>query len=161
MEWASNADDAVESSAAPFESCSSTSNAGQAGARAYRDVRELAPNLPVVMVTKREEDCDSRRRSGQHPRLPGKADQSAQVLSIVTHILEARSYAQQASRADSGAFRAIELERDRNLDWRGWIEPFDDLDALGRRAAAAGETGLYDCCADVSGHSREFRRLHA
>src|SRR6202171_4678127 len=57
VEWASNADDAVELlRRRPFDILLLDEQMpGQRGIRVYRDVREMAPNLPVVMVTKSEE----------------------------------------------------------------------------------------------------------
>jgi CheY-like chemotaxis protein len=148
VEWASNADDAVEMlRRRPFDiMLLDEQMPGKRGLEAYRDVRELAPNLPVVMVTKSEEDATLKEAIGANIRdYLVKPINPRQVLSIVTQILEGPRIRQQAiARRFVERFRAIELERDRNLDWRGWIERFDELMRWDVELAAAGETGLYD-----------------
>src|SRR6266851_427776 len=137
VEWASNADDAVEMlRRRPFDiMLLDEQMPGKRGLEAYRDVRELAPNLPVVIVTKSEEDATLKEAIGANIRdYLVKPINPRQVLSIVTQILEGPRIRQQA----------IALERDRNLDWRGWIERFDELTRWDVELAAAGETGLYD-----------------
>src|SRR4029079_11585911 len=119
---------------------------GKRGLETYRDVREIAPNLPVVMVTKSEEDATLKEAiAASSGDFLVKLVNPRQVLSIVTQILEGPRIRQQAiARRFVERFRAIELERDRNLDWRGWIERFDELTRWDVELAAAGETGLYD-----------------
>jgi CheY-like chemotaxis protein len=58
VEWASNADDAIELlRRRPFDILLLDEQMpGKRGLEVYRDVREIAPTLPVVMVTKSEED---------------------------------------------------------------------------------------------------------
>src|SRR6476469_5941484 len=148
VEWASNADDAVEMlRRRPFDiMLLDEQMPGKRGLEAYRDVREIAPNLPVVMVTKSEEDTTLKEAIGQNIRdYLVKPINPRQVLSIVTQILEGPRIRQQAiARRFVERFRAIELERDRNLDWRGWIDRFDELMRWDVDLAAAGEMGLYD-----------------
>lgn len=148
VEWASNADDAVEMlRRRPFDiMLLDEQMPGKRGLEAYRDVRELAPNLPVVMVTKSEEDATLKEAIGANIRdYLVKPINPRQVLSIVTQILEGPRIRQQAiARRFVERFRAIELERDRDLDWRGWIERFDELMRWDVELAAAGEMGLYD-----------------
>jgi len=148
VEWASNADDAVEMlRRRPFDiMLLDEQMPGKRGLEAYRDVRELAPNLPVVMVTKSEEDATLKEAIGANIRdYLVKPINPRQVLSIVTQILEGPRIRQQAiARRFVERFRAIELERDRDLDWRGWIERFDELMRWDVELAAAGESGLYD-----------------
>ncbi|MCR4339911.1 MAG: response regulator, partial [Gemmatimonadaceae bacterium] len=66
VEWASNADDAVELlRRRPFDILLLDEQMpGKRGLEVYREVRELAPNLPVVMVTKSEEDSTLREAIG-------------------------------------------------------------------------------------------------
>ena len=148
VEWASNADDAIEMlRRRPFDiMLLDEQMPGKRGLEAYRDVRELAPNLPVVMVTKSEEDATLKEAIGANIRdYLIKPINPRQVLSIVTQILEGPRIRQQAiARRFVERFRAIELDRDRNLDWRGWIARFDELRRWDVELAAAGETGLYD-----------------
>jgi CheY-like chemotaxis protein len=119
---------------------------GKRGLETYRDVREIAPNLPVVMVTKSEEDATLKEAIGANIRdYLVKPINPRQVLSIVTQILEGPRIRQQAiAREFVEWFRAIEMDRDRNLDYRGWIDRFDKLMRWDVDLAAAGEMGLYD-----------------
>jgi CheY-like chemotaxis protein len=148
VEWASNADDAVELLRRhSFDiMLLDEQMPGKRGLEAFRDVRELAPNLPVVMVTKSEEDSTLKEAIGVNVRdYLVKPVNPRQVLSVVTRILEGPRIRQQAlARRFVERFRAMELERDPNLDWRGWIERFDELMRWDVDLAAAGEMGLYD-----------------
>jgi CheY-like chemotaxis protein len=148
VEWASNADDAVELLRRhSFDiMLLDEQMPGKRGLEAFRDVRELAPNLPVVMVTKSEEDSTLKEAIGVNVRdYLVKPVNPRQVLSVVTRILEGPRIRQQAlARRFVERFRAMELDRDPNLDWRGWIERFDELMRWDVDLAAAGEMGLYD-----------------
>src|SRR5688572_12099464 len=66
VSWASNADDAVELlRRQPFDILLLDEQMpGKRGLEAYREVREIAPNMPVVMVTKSEEDATLREALG-------------------------------------------------------------------------------------------------
>ena len=70
VEWASNADDAVEMlRRRPFDILLLDEQMpGKRGLETYRDVREIAPNLPVVMVTKSEEDSTLKEAIGVNVR---------------------------------------------------------------------------------------------
>src|SRR5215208_7241786 len=145
---ATNAEDAVEMlRRQPFDLLLLDEQMpGKRGLEAYREVRELAPNLPVVMVTKSEEDATLREALGANIRdYLVKPINPRQVLTVITRILEGPRIRQQAiARSFVERFRAIELERDRNLDWRGWIDRFDELMRWDVDLAAAGEMGLYE-----------------
>src|SRR5438552_2823840 len=148
VEWASNADDAVELlRRRPFDILLLDEQMpGKRGLEVYRDVREIAPTLPVVMVTKSEEDSTLKEAIGANVRdYLVKPINPRQVLTVVTRILEGPRIRQQAiARSFVERFRAIELERDRNLDWRGWIDRYDELMRWDVDLAAAGEMGLYE-----------------
>ena len=68
VETATNADDAVELlRRRPFDILLLDEQMpGKRGLETYQEVRELAPNLPVVMVTKSEEDTTLRRALPRH-----------------------------------------------------------------------------------------------
>jgi CheY-like chemotaxis protein len=119
---------------------------GRRGLDAFRDVRELAPAMPVVMITKSEDDGTLREALGADVRdYLVKPVSPRQVLSVVTKVLEGPRIRQLAvARAFVDRFRALELERNPNLDWRGWIERFDELMRWDVDLAAAGEVGLYE-----------------
>lgn len=119
---------------------------GKRGLDAYREFRELAPNLPVVMVTKSEEDATLTEAIGANIRdYLVKPITPRQVLAVVRRILDGPRIRQQAlARRFVERFRAVELERTRPLDWRGWVERFAEYMAWDVALAAAGETGLYE-----------------
>jgi CheY-like chemotaxis protein len=148
VEWASNADDAVELlRRRPFDVLLLDEQMpGKRGLEAYREVREVAPTLPVVMVTKSEDDTTLKEAIGFNIRdYLVKPVNPRQVLSVITKILDGPLIRSQAiARAFVERFRALELERDRNLDWRGWIERYDELMRWDVDLAEANERGLYD-----------------
>jgi CheY-like chemotaxis protein len=119
---------------------------GKRGLEAYRDFQEIAPNVPVIMVTKSEEDATLREALGANIReYLVKPINPRQVLTVLTRILEGPRIRQQAmARKFVERFREIEAERGRDLDWRGWIERFNELMQWDVDLTAAGETGLYD-----------------
>jgi DNA-binding response OmpR family regulator len=161
VEWATNADDAVEMlRRRPYDiMLLDEQMPGKRGLEAYRDVRELAPNLPVVMVTKSEEDTTLREALGANVLdYLVKPINPRQVLTVITRILEGARIRQQAvARSFVERFRELELEREAVLDWRGWIERYDELTQWDVDLAAAGETGLYDSLRALYPHMhREF-----
>jgi CheY-like chemotaxis protein len=161
VEWATNADDAVEMLRRRVYDILLLDEQmpGKRGLEAYRDVRELAPNLPVVMVTKSEEDTTLREALGANVRdYLVKPINPRQVLTVITRILEGPRIRQQAvARGFVERFRELELERDVVLDWRGWIERYDELIRWDVDLANAGETSLYDSLRALYPHMhREF-----
>jgi len=119
---------------------------GTRGLAVYRDMRELAPTLPVVMVTKSEEDATLKEAIGANIRdYLVKPVTPRQVLTVITRILDGPLIRSQAmARAFVERFRAIETERYAGLDWRGWIERFNELTQWDVDLAAAGEFGLHE-----------------
>src|SRR5688500_12116292 len=99
VQWASNADDAVELlRRRPFDILLLDEQMpGKRGLEAYREVRELAPNLPVVMVTKSEEDSTLREALGNNIReYLVKPINPRPVLTVLTRILAVPRIRQQA-----------------------------------------------------------------
>src|SRR6267378_4159060 len=113
VEWASNADDAIELlRRRPFDILLLDEQMpGKRGLEVYRDVREIAPTLPVVMVTKSEEDSTLKEAIGVNIRdYLVKPINPRQVLTVVTRILEGPRIRQQAiARSFVERFRAIEI----------------------------------------------------
>jgi CheY-like chemotaxis protein len=148
VQWATNADDALELlRRQAFDLLLLDEQMpGKRGIETYQEVRELAPNLPVVMVTKSEEDATLREAIGHNIReYLVKPVNPRQVLTVITRILEGPRIRQQAvARRFVERFRAIELERDKGLDWRGWIGRYAELMQWDVDLAASGERGLYD-----------------
>ena len=148
VETATNADDAVELlRRRPFDLLLLDEQMpGKRGLETVQEVRELAPNLPVVMVTKSEEDATLREALGANIReYLVKPINPRQVLTVITRILEGPRIRQQAiARRFVERFRAIEVERGRVLDWRGWVDRYVELMQWDVDLTAAGETGLYE-----------------
>lgn len=148
VSMARNADDAVEMiRRRPYDLLLLDEQMpGRRGLDAFREVRELAPAMPVVMITKSEDDTTLREALGADVRdYLVKPVSPRQVLSVVTKVLEGARIRQQAvARSFVERFRALELERNPHLDWRGWIERFDELMRWDVDLAAAGERGLYE-----------------
>ena len=143
---ATNADDAIEMlRRQPYDVVLLDEQMpGKRGLDAYREVREIAPALPVVMVTKSEDDATLREALGADVSdYLVKPVNPRQVLSVVTRILDGEKIRHQTlTRTFVERFRALELERDRVLDWRGWIERYDELVRWDIDLVAVGETGL-------------------
>ncbi|MBC7896756.1 MAG: response regulator [Cytophagaceae bacterium] len=145
---ATNADDAVEMiRRKPYDLLLLDEQMpGKRGLDAFREVRELAPTMPVVMISKSEDDATLREALGADVKdYLVKPVSPRQVLAVVTKVLEGPRIRQQAvARAFVERFRAMELERTPDTDWRAWVERFDELMRWDVDLAAAGERGLYD-----------------
>jgi CheY-like chemotaxis protein len=148
VEWASNAEDAVELlRRRPFDLVLLDEQMpGTRGLEAFRDIRTLSPNMPVVMVTKSDEDATLNEAIGANVRdYLTKPINPRQVLSVVRRILDGPRIRQQAlARRFVERFRAIELDRARPLDWKGWVTRYGELMSWDVELAAAGEMGLYE-----------------
>lgn len=148
VETATNADDALELlRRRPYDLVLLDEQMpGMRGLEAYRGIRELSPSMPVVMVTKSEEDATLREAIGANIRdYLVKPVTPRQVLTVVTRILEGPLIRSQAlARSFVERFRAIESERYQGLDWRGWIDRFTELMQWDVDLASAGELGLHE-----------------
>lgn len=132
---------------------------GIRGLAAIKDIRELAPTMPVVMVTKSEEDTTLREAIGVNVRqYMVKPVTPRGVFSVISQILDGPLIRSQAlARAFVERFRAIEAERFRGLDWRGWIDRFAELMQWDVDLADAGEMGLHESLHGLySDMQREF-----
>jgi len=119
---------------------------GKRGLEAYRELRELAPTLPIVMVTKSEEDATLTEALGaQVGGYLVKPVTPRQVWALVAGLLEGPRLRQQAvARAFVERFRLLQNESWRDLDWRGWIERYREVVGWDVDLAEAGETGLHE-----------------
>src|SRR5690242_4769974 len=148
VETATNADDAVELlRRRPFDILLLDEQMpGKRGLETYQEVRELAPNLPVVMVTKSEEDATLREALGANIReYLVKPINPRQVLTVITRILEGPRIRQQAiARRFVERFRAFELERERTLGWREWVARYSEVVDWDIQLTRAGEESLYE-----------------
>jgi CheY-like chemotaxis protein len=148
VEMATNADDALDLLRhRPFDLLLLDEQMpGTRGLDAYRELREFAPSLPVVMITKSEEDATMKEAIGANVRdYLVKPVTPRQVLAVITRILEGPMIRSQAlARGFVERFRAIETERHHGLDWRGWIDRWVELAQWDVDLAAAGEMGLHE-----------------
>jgi CheY-like chemotaxis protein len=133
---------------------------GMRGISMVREARELAPTLPVVMVTKSEDDGTLREALGADvTEYLVKPVNPRQVLSVVTRILEGPRIRRQAvARTFVERFREFEATDARSLDWRGWIDRYVELTQWDVDLAAAGEMGLH---ASLRGLYPDARRVFA
>jgi CheY-like chemotaxis protein len=117
---------------------------GTRGLDAFREFREIAPNLDIVMVTKSEEDTTLMEALGADvSSYLVKPVTPRQVYAVVARLLEgARIHHQALARRFVDRFRALQAESFRDLDWRGWIDRFAELTQWALDLGAAGETGL-------------------
>ncbi|HXY32458.1 MAG TPA: response regulator [Gemmatimonadaceae bacterium] len=148
VDSASNADDAVEMlrRRAYGVVLLDEQMPGKRGLEAYREIRELDPLLPIIMVTKSEEDATLREAIGVDVRdYLVKPINPRQVLSVITRVLEGPRIRQQAiARSFVERFRAIELERGRTMEWREWIARYSELMEWDVELAEAHEHSLYE-----------------
>ncbi|MDQ6886502.1 MAG: response regulator [Gemmatimonadota bacterium] len=133
---------------------------GKRGLEAYREIRELDAHLPIVMVTKSEDDATLREAIGADVRdYLVKPINPRQVLTVVTRILEGAQIRRQAiARSFVERFRALEDERSRSLDWRGWIERYSEMVDWDIALAEAGERSLHE---SLRGMYSDLRREFA
>jgi DNA-binding response OmpR family regulator len=117
---------------------------GTPGLAVVREVRELAPTLPIVMVTKSEEDATLRDAIGQNvAEYLLKPVNPRQVLAAVTRLLDGPKIRQQAlARRFVERFRALEDERPRDFSWREWIDRYAELTQWDIELTQADEPGL-------------------
>ncbi|MDQ3697221.1 MAG: response regulator [Gemmatimonadota bacterium] len=148
VDTASNADDAVELlRRRPYSVVLLDEQMpGKRGLEAYRELREVDPDLPIVMVTKSEDDATLREAIGVNVGdYLVKPVNPRQVLSAVTKLLDGPRIRQQAiARSFVERFRAMELERERTFDWRGWISRYSELVDWDIKLTEAGEASLYE-----------------
>ena len=119
---------------------------GKRGLDAYRELRGVAPNTPVVMVTKSDEDETLTEALGAG--LGGylvKPVTPRQVYAVVARLLEGpRIRSQALARSFADRFRELQADSTRALDWRGWIARYDELTRWDVELAEANESGLHE-----------------
>ncbi|HKH90776.1 MAG TPA: response regulator [Gemmatimonadaceae bacterium] len=148
VETATNADDAAELvRRRPFDLVLLDEQMpGTRGLDSLRDLREIDPNLQVVMVTKSEEDSTLTEALGTD--IAGymvKPVSPRQVYALVARMLEGPRIRQQAiARSFVDRFRAMQNESLRDLDWRGWIDRYLELVQWDLDLTSANEMGLHE-----------------
>ena len=162
VEVATNADDAAEMvRRRPFDLVLLDEQMpGTRGLDAMRDLRELAPNLIIVLVTKSEEDTTLNEALARN--IGGylvKPVTPRQVYAMVAGLLEGpRIHKQAVARAFVSRFREMQQDSLRDLTWRGWIERYLELVQWDIDLASANEMGLHE---SLRGLFPEVRREFA
>ena len=98
---------------------------GKRGLETYQEVREIAPNLPVVMVTKSEEDATLREALGANIRdYLVKPINPRQVLTVITRHSRGAAHPPAGDRArasSSGSARSRSSAGASSTGAAGWI----------------------------------------
>lgn len=130
---------------------------GRSGMEVFDELRRIDPLVPVVMVTKSEEDQTMTEAIGRRvAEYLVKPTSPRQVLSVVTRLLEGESIQQQhVARAFSYRFRELNTEVSGERDWRQWAETYSELVDWELRLREAGEISLL---ASLETLLDEFRR---
>lgn len=117
---------------------------GRTGMEVFDEIRRLDPRVPVVMVTKSEEDRTMTEAIGRRVAdYLVKPTSPRQVLSVVTRLLEGEQIQQQLVARDFATrFRELNAERQASRGWREWCEQYSELVDWELRLREAGETGL-------------------
>lgn len=130
---------------------------GRTGMEVFDELRRIDPLVPVVMVTKSEEDQTMTEAIGRRVSdYLVKPTSPRQVLSVVTRLLEGESIQQQhVAREFSYRFRELNTQPIEERDWREWAETYSELVDWELRLRDAGEIGLV---ASLETLLDEFRR---
>src|SRR5215207_5076170 len=116
---------------------------GRSGMEVFDELRRMDPRVPVVMVTKSEEDRTMTEAIGRRVAdYLVKPTSPRQVLSVVTRLLEGQQLQQQVIARDfTTRFRELN-ENGGARGWREWSEAYSELVDWELRLRSAGETGL-------------------
>src|SRR5512134_905671 len=130
---------------------------GRRGLEIYRAIREADQSLPVVMVTKSEEQATLRDAIGvEVSDYLIKPVNPRQILSVVTRLLEGdRIRQQRLSRDFATRFRDLEARRGADLGWREWVELVSELAEWEVRLGQADEPGLQEALASLQASLRQ------
>jgi CheY-like chemotaxis protein len=117
---------------------------GRSGLQVFDELRRLDPLVPVVMVTKSEEDQTMTEAIGRRVAdYLVKPTSPRQVLSVVTRILEGDSIQQQRlTREFASRFHALSVGYGGVRGWREWADTYSELVDWELRLREAGEMGL-------------------
>lgn len=117
---------------------------GRTGMEVFDELRRIDPLVPVVMVTKSEEDRTMTEAIGRRVSdYLVKPTSPRQVLSVVTRLLEGESIQQQhVAREFSYRFRELNSQSSGDRNWREWAEMYSELVDWELRLREAGEIGL-------------------
>ena len=117
---------------------------GRTGMEVLDEIRRMDPRVPVVMITKSEEDRTMTEAIGRRVSdYLVKPTSPRQVLSVVTRLLEGGQLQQQVMARDFAArFRQLNARVGLVHGWREWCETYSELVDWELRLRDAGETGL-------------------
>ena len=130
---------------------------GRRGLALVEEIRAIDPAVPVVMVTKSEEQDTMREAIGiELEDYLVKPVNPRQVLSVVTRLLEGhRIREQRVARDFVTRFRELEQRRADRLGWREWIDLTAELAEWEVRLAGGDQSGLREALVALQ------RSLHA
>jgi CheY-like chemotaxis protein len=117
---------------------------GRTGMQVLDEIRRLDPRVPVVMITKSEEDRTMTEAIGRRvSEYLVKPTSPRQVLSVVTRLLEGDALRQQVMARDFTArFRELNAELGTIHEWPTWSDRYSELVDWELRLREAGETSL-------------------
>lgn len=117
---------------------------GRSGLEVFDELRRLDGRVPVVMVTKSEEDQTMTEAIGRRvAEYLVKPTSPRQVLSVVTRLLEGAAIRQERIARDFvDRFRELNALRSVPRGWREWADSYSELVDWELRLRDAGETGL-------------------
>jgi DNA-binding response OmpR family regulator len=117
---------------------------GLSGLEVFDELRRLDPLVPVVMVTKSEEDRTMTEAIGRRVAdYLVKPTSPRQVLSVVTRLLEGEAIQQQhTTREFTTRFRELSGSEGAPEGWREWAQAYSELVNWELRLREAGEVGL-------------------
>ncbi len=102
---------------------------GRTGIETLREIRGVDPRIPIVMVTKSEEDATLTEAIGRRvDDYIVKPTSPRQVASVVTRILEGPGLRHDRLARDFvRAYSDIQSRMDQTSDWRDWTDLYSDL----------------------------------
>ena len=130
---------------------------GKRGIETVGELRKLAPNVPVVMVTKSEEEDLMNQAIGRRvDDYIVKPVNPNQVLSVCKRLLEGSRIRHQRTAQDFvSRFRELEEKRSELFTWKDWAETYTELILWESRLSETGESGLAGL---LQGLKRQWRR---
>ncbi len=130
---------------------------GRRGLELVEEIRSIDPAVPVVMITKSEEDDTMRDAIGiELEDYLVKPVNPRQVLTVVTRLLEgSRIRDQRRARDFVARFRELEERRGSRLGWREWIELISELAQWEVRLSEGDQQGLREALGTLSAGLRD------
>lgn len=159
VETATNGDDALEmlKSGAVDLILLDEQMPGKRGIETVGELRDVAPNVPVVMVTKSEEEDLMNQAIGHRvDDYIVKPVNPNQVLSVCKRLLEGSKIRHQRTAQEFvSRFHDLEEKRSEFFTWKDWAETYTELVMWESRLSETGEEGLAGL---LQGLKRQWRR---